>query len=235
MRDERPLGSLRQLIGNPTLKPAQIRSGDLRLDWFPGPGEMISVGGFYKDMKNPIEQVFIAAASSAYSFQNAAEAEVIGLEIDVQLQANRLTRLLNGVSFTGNYSWIDSEVFVVPGGVFQPTNTRRALEGQAPYVLNLGLNYANMWGLDAGVFFNRFGPRITAAGGQGVPDIVEQSRNSLDATLGFPLMGGASAKLRATNLLDADFLFEQSMNGFTRVQRGYSAGRTFAVSLSWEM
>jgi len=227
--------SLRQLIGNPTLKPATIRSGDLRVDWFPGPGEMISIGGFYKDMKNPIEQVFIAAASSAYSFQNAEKADIVGLELDVQLQANRLSRLFDGIFFSGNYSWIDSEVTVVPGGVFQPTNTRRALEGQAPYVLNLGLNYGNEMGVDAGVFFNRFGPRITAAGGSGVPDIEEMPRNSLDASLGFPLMGGATAKLRATNLLDAQYLFQQSLNGFTRVQRGYSAGRTFAVSLSWEL
>jgi len=225
--------SLRQLIGNPTLKPATIRSGDLRLDWFTGPGEMISIGGFYKDLKNPIEQVFIAAASSAYSFQNAEEASVVGVELDVQLQASRLSPLLEGVFFSGNYSWIDSEVTVVPGGVFQPTNTQRALEGQAPYVLNLGLNYGNTMGIDAGVFFNRFGPRITAAGGSGVPDIEEMPRNSLDASLGFPLTGGATAKLRATNLLDAQYLYQQSLNGFTRVQRGYSAGRTFAVSLSW--
>lgn len=227
--------SLRQLIGNPTLTPAQIRSGDLRLDWFPGPGEMISFGGFYKDMKNPIEQVFIAAASSAFSFQNAEKANVLGLEVDLQLNANRLTRLLDGVFFSGNYSWIESEVTVLPGGVFVPTNERRPLEGQASYVANVGLNYNNAWGLDAGVFFNRFGPRITAAGGQGIPDIEEQSRNSLDATVGFPLPGGVTAKARATNLLDAPYLFEQSLNGITRVQRRYMAGRMFAISLSWEL
>ncbi len=227
--------SLRQLVGNPALTPATIRSGDLRVDWFPAPGEMISVGGFYKDMKNPIEQVFIAAASSAYSFQNAEKASVVGIELDVQLQASRLHTVLEGVSFSGNYSWIDSEVTVVPGGIFQPTNERRALEGQAPYVLNLGLNYAHDLGLEAGVFFNRFGPRITAAGGGGVPDIREISRNSLDASLGFPLMGGARARVRATNLLDAPWLFEQSMNGFTRVQRSYTAGRTLSVGISREL
>ena len=227
--------SLRQLIGNPTLTPAEIRSGDLRLDWFPGPGEMISIGGFYKDMRDPIEQVFIAAASSAFSFQNAEKAEVIGIELDVQLQASRISPLLNGISFSGNYSWIDSEVTVRPGGVFFPTNERRALEGQAPYVVNLGLNYANQAGIDAGVFFNRFGPRITAAGGSGIPDIEEQPRNSLDASLGFPLPGGVSVKARASNLLDAPYLFEQSLNGFTRVQRRYTAGRTFSVGLSWEL
>ena len=81
--------SLRQLKGNPELVPAEIMGGDLRVDWFPGIGEMISVGGFYKSLTDPIEQVFVAAASSAYSFQNAEEATLVGLELDVRLRADR--------------------------------------------------------------------------------------------------------------------------------------------------
>jgi hypothetical protein len=226
--------SLRQLFGNPELESATIRSADLRLDWFPSPGEMISVGGFYKDMDEPIEQVFVAAASSAYSFQNADEAQVLGLELDVQLGLDRIWAPLQPFSFQGNYSWIDSEVKVRSEGIFQPTSESRPLEGQAPYVLNVGLNYASRFGLEAGLFLNRFGPRITAAGGSGVPDIEEQPRNALDATLAFPLPRGVRAKIKASNLLDADYLFNQSLNGFTRVQRQYSVGRTISVGLSWE-
>ena len=226
--------SLRQLFGNPELGVATIVSGDLRADWFPRPGEVISVGGFYKDMKDPIEQVFIAAASSAFSFQNAEEAQVFGLEVDVQLGLDRITDYLRDFSFQGNYSWIQSEVKVRAGGIFIPTETERALEGQAPYVVNLGLNYANLRGFEAGVFFNRFGTRINAAGGSGNPDIEEQPRNALDATFGFPLFAGVSAKLKATNLLDAPYLFTQELNGIERVQRRYVVGRTFSVGLSWE-
>jgi hypothetical protein len=226
--------SLRQLKGNPELEPAEILGGDLRFDWFPSSGELISVGGFYKEMKNPIEQVFVAAASSAYSFQNAEEATLYGLEMDVQLSAEHLARFLANLSFQGNFAWIDSEVTVVPGGIFLPTNLKRPLEGQAPYVLNLGLNYLPWEGWEAGVFFNRFGERLTAAGGSGLPDIYEQPRNALDATISFPLPQGVRVKLKGTNLLDADYLFEQSANGITRTQRMYSTGRTFSVGFSYE-
>jgi outer membrane receptor protein involved in Fe transport len=41
-------------------------------------------------------------------------------------------------------------------------------------------------------------------------------------------------KVKGTNLLDADYAFEQSANGITRVQRAYSVGRTFSVGFSWE-
>jgi hypothetical protein len=191
--------------------------------------------GFYKGMKSPIEQVFIAAASSAYSFQNAEDATVFGVELDVQLSAARLAETLENFSFQGNFSWIESEVRVREGGIYQPTNLKRPLEGQAPYVLNLGVNYSTWNGWEGGLFYNRFGKRLAAAGGSGLPDIYEQSRNALDATLSVPLRQGARIKLKATNLLDSEYRFEQSANGITRVQRLYSVGRTFSVGFSWEL
>ena len=57
----------------------------------------------------------------------------------------------------------------------------------------------------------------------------------LDATVGFGLPGGIQAKIKATNLLDAEYLFTQSGNGITQTQRRFLVGRTFSVGLSWEL
>ena len=226
--------SLRQLFGNPDLTPAEIVSTDLRVDWFPAPGEIFSLGGFFKSLDEPIEQVFVAAASTAYSFQNADEAVILGVEADAQFGLGRVSPALELFSASANYSWIHSDVTVRSGSIFEPTNLTRPLEGQAGYVVNAGLNWNNLAGVEAGVFFNRFGARLTAAGGSGVPDLYEQPRNSLDASLGFPLLAGAKARVRATNLLNADYLFSQSANGITQVQRLFTTGRTFSVGISWE-
>lgn len=226
--------SLRQIFGNPDLTPAEIVSTDLRLDWFAGPGELFSLGGFYKKLDEPIEQVFIAAASTAYSFQNADEATILGIEADAQMGLSRISPALQLFSVSANYSWIHSDVTVRGGSIFEPTNLTRPLEGQASYVVNAGLNWDNLSGVEVGLFYNRFGQRLTAAGGSGVPDLYEQPRNSLDASLGFPLLGGAKARVRATNLLDAEYRYEQAANGITQVQRLYTTGRTISVGLSWE-
>ena len=227
--------SLRQLFGNPELIPAEIASGDLRVDWFTGLGDMVSVGGFYKRLTNPIEQVFIAAASTAFSFQNAKEASVVGLEIETRFGLGRLASTLRDLSMQANLSLIDSDVEVRQGeGGFNPTNLTRPLEGQAAYVLNAGINYANSRQLELGLFVNRFGDRLEAAGGGGIPDLYEKARTQLDASVGFPLRGGASARIKATNLLDSSFLFEQEANGITQIQRLYSVGRTISVGLTWE-
>jgi len=227
--------SLRQLYGNPELTSADITSGDLRVDWFPGPGEMVSLGGFYKAIDNPVEQVFIAAASTAYSFQNAGDAEVLGLEADVQLGLHRLSGALRDFRTQVNYAWIDSNVRVRDGvGGYQPTNLERPLEGQASYVLNAGLSWVGRPGWEAGLFLNRFGRRLEAAGGSGLPDIYEQPRNALDATVGFGLPRGVRVRIKGSNLLDEPFRFEQSANGITLLQRQYAVGSTFSVGLSWE-
>lgn len=227
--------SLRQLVGNPTLTSARIVSGDLRLDWFPGPGELVSLGAFVKKMDAPIEQVFIAAASSAYSFQNAVDGEVRGIEFDLQLSGRRFAEALRNVSLSTNLSLIASEVNVRAEGIYQPTNLHRPLEGQAPYVFNVGISHAAPSGLEAGLYFNRFGERLTAAGGSGLPDIHEQPRNALDATVAFPLAGGVRARIKATNLLDAGHRYVQRAAGIERMQRQYPVGRTFSVGLSWEL
>ncbi|MDX1567375.1 MAG: TonB-dependent receptor [Longimicrobiales bacterium] len=228
--------SLRQIFGNPDLEAASIQNFDLRWDWFLSPGQMLSVGAFHKRIDDPIEQVFFATAGTAYSFQNGGEAEVTGIELDARLGLNVVADALENFSADLNYSWIDSEVEVRETGAFVPTNERRPLEGQASYVLNAGLNWILPGtGLEAGVYLNRLGERLTAAGGSGIPDIIERPRNQLDASLRFDLPVGGSLTAKATNLLDEPFVFQQSANGITHTQRKYWVGRTFSLGLSWEL
>ncbi len=55
----------------------------------------------------------------------------------------------------------------------------------------------------ATVLFNRVGERITEAGEVPLPDVVEQPRNMLDASVTFPLFGTLAARVDGKNLLDA--------------------------------
>lgn len=227
--------SLRQVVGNPDLQVARIRSADLRWDWFPRTGEVLSISGFYKALDKPIEQVFIAAASTAYSFQNAADGWLAGLEFDIRKRLDFVAAPLYAVTFQANLSLVESEVNVVSTGTFQPTNAQRPLEGQSSYSLNLGLLYGSPdGGSEIGAFYNRFGDRLRAAGGSGVPDIVEQPRNQLDASIKQKLFGNVRVKLKASNILDEPFRFEQEANAITQLQREYRTGVTFSFGMSYD-
>ena len=225
--------SLRQIFGNSDLKVADITNVDLRWDWFPRPGEVVSVGGFYKKLNDPIEQVFIATASSAYSYQNADEGRLFGVELD----ARKRLGFMGLEPFTGqfNLALIDSEVTVREVSFFIPTNTKRPLEGQSPWVVNAGVSYTSPHEDEVGLFFNVFGERVTAAGGSGIPDIYEQPRHQLDLTWKRPLTAGVRLKVKAENLRNEPLLFEQEANGIRLMQRRYEVGRTFSVALSYDL
>ncbi|MGH7459085.1 MAG: TonB-dependent receptor domain-containing protein [Longimicrobiaceae bacterium] len=228
--------SLRKLSGNPSLKVARLRSGDLRWEWFPRPNELLSVSAFYKELKNPIEQVLIATASSAaYSYQNAENGRIFGVEFDARLGLGSISPRLAPLTAQVNAALVDSEVNVVEKGTFIPTNPVRPLEGQAPYVVNASLLYARGGGIETGLFYNLTGKRLAAAGGNGLPDIDQRSRHQLDATFRAPLAGGITLKLKGSNLLGAEHVWEQSQNGITLLQRRYQPGRSFSLGLSADL
>lgn len=225
--------SLRSVEGNPDLQIADVRNWDLRWEWFPSPGETVSVSGFHKDLTRPIEQVFISAAAITYSYQNADDGELYGAEFSFRKKLGFLTPALEGFTLGGNLTLVDSEVQVSEEGVFDPTNQVREPEGQSNYSVNASLSYRDPGGgTEADVSFHVFGERITAAGGGGIPDIEEQPRPVLDLSFEQPLWRNMELELKAENLLDSAHEWTQSANGITRVQRRYHVGQSFSASLT---
>lgn len=226
--------SLRQLVGNPALEVAEITNLDAKWEWFPRRGEVLSIGAFYKQLDDPIEQVFLATASSAFSFQNATEGHVVGAELSVRRRLDFLGDFFEAFALAGNLSIIDSEVTVLTRGAFIPTNEKRRLEGQSPYVVNLNLVWQSETGAtEVGAFYNVFGPRIEAAGGSGVPDIEESARNVVDLTFRQQVTDRLGVRIKAENLLNAPYRWQQSANGITRIQREYRVGQSVSIGLSY--
>ena len=225
--------SLRQLRGNPKLEIADIYSVDAKWEWFPRTGEVFSFGGFYKYLDRPIEQVFFAAASSLYSYQNAESGYLFGVEGSVRKRLD-FNEFMSHFTLGGGFSVIESEVEVIPGSGFNPTNLTRPLQGQSPYTINANLQWISTGGsTEIGLFYGIFGKRIEAAGGSGVPDIELEPRNALDLTLRQRIGSRASIKLKAENLLNEPYEWTQSQNGITRTQRYYEVGQTISLSLSY--
>lgn len=225
--------SLRQLKGNPNLVIADITNADAKWEWFPNPGEVLSVGVFYKHLENPIEQVFFAAASSLYSYQNAESGYLYGAELTLRKRLD-YGEFWNHFTLGAGLSVTESNVTVVPGGGFNPTNPSRPLQGQSPYTVNANLTWQSTQGAtELGAFYGVFGSRIEAAGGSGVPDIVEDPRHVVDLTWRQQLRGYLSLRLKVRNLLDAPYQRSQEANGIERVQRYYTTGQSISLTLSY--
>lgn len=225
-----PLGGL-ILLGNPGLERALIRNADLRYEWFPSPGEVVSLGVFYKNFQNPIEQIIVPRTGfPALSWVNTSAANNYGVEFELRTSLGRLAEPLAPFTLFGNVTLMSSEIDVGADTLSPLTNQERPMVGQAEYVVNAGLAYSSHSGrFSATALYNLVGPRIVEAGVSGIPDTYEQSRHVLDLSLRFDAFAGVSVKLDAENLLDQRHLRTQG----TVTRHGYDTGRTFALGLSW--
>lgn len=221
----------RTLVGNPGLRRALIQNYDVRWEWYPAAGEVLSVGAFAKRFDGPIEQVDIATSGAPkLTFLNADGATNYGVELELRKGLGFAMPSLSGLSLLTNVTLMQSEINT-SNNALSSQRSRRPMVGQAPYVVNAGLSYASESGRTAAtVMYNVVGRRIFAAAIDTLrPDAYEMPRNALDFSLRFPVAGPVSGKLDVRNLLDAPYLTKQ---GSAEIER-YRVGRGISMGLSW--
>lgn len=178
----------RTFIGNLDLEQTEITNLDLRFEKFMKRGELISVSGFYKHFNNPIEiVVYKPETPTNFTPRNALSADVFGAELEVRKSLNFITDKL---SVTSNFSYILSQVEMTPNEIIGKTNElregqtlddKREMQGQAPYIINFGLNYNDKEsGFIANFSYNVQGPKLSIVGIGRLPDVYTESFHSLN-------------------------------------------------------
>jgi len=229
--------------GNPNLKDATIQNVDLRLEHYPTPGETYTLAAFYKKFTNPIEMVSVTTGND-FSFENAIGAVNYGLELEVKKSLETLIGLKN-FSMNLNASYIFSEV------EFENIQTERSrpLQGQSPYVLNLGLFYQNdKAGISSSIMYNVMGKRIMVAaqlnhGEVVTPDIYEMSRNVVDFSFNKKIGEKWELKFGVKDLLAQDYVTQQTYeyvsNGVNKTatlnNKVYNLGRTWSIGATLKL
>lgn len=236
------LGS--SVMGNYDLKAAYIQNFDIRYEWYPSKGEIVSVALFYKNFKNPIEWTYTVAGGTdlIYSYINARGADNYGVEVDIRKNLGFMG--LQDFSLSFNGAVIKSKVRFGEGN-----NIDRPMQGQSPYLINTGLFY-NHEGWSAAVLYNRIGKRIVGVGNKygtgadgsarNIPNSYEMPRNSLDLSFGWKI-GHWELKASVRDVLAERYLFKQiediQTTGQTKhieeVTRSYKPGRNFNLSVAY--
>jgi outer membrane receptor protein involved in Fe transport len=208
-------------VGNSELQRAVIDNFDLRWDWFFAPGELISVGGFYKKFDEPIEVGLESGADIRVTWRNAKSASNYGLEFDFKKNFDFLSDALKDVYFATNASVIRSKVTLHEEGI--QTNDERPLQGQSPYVINCQLGYDNVdTGRSLILLYNVFGKRISAVGGIGLPDIYEQPFHSLNVVAKMKLKDRVKLSFKINNILNRPVEFTQGDSVTWTYRKGVS-------------
>lgn len=219
--------------GNGNLQRSLVRHYDVRFEVFPRPGELLSASIFYKSFTNAIELVVVkgSALSSERTFMNANVARNYGIELEGRLGLGWLLPHLSNFSLYGNYSWIRSSVDVI-GTEATIEKRRRPLQGQSPYIINLGLTFDHpTLGTSVNVLFNRFGPRIAEVATAYEEDVIEQPRSVVDVVLTQPIFQRYELKFMVKDMLAQEQIFLQGDKKSRSNQKGasYSLGLSFKI------
>jgi TonB-dependent receptor len=200
-------------VGNPNLKTPSIHNIDLRYEFYPKDGEVISIAGFYKHFKNPIEsRVRYSGSNVTFSVDNAKSAYAYGAELEVRKSLKEVSNsaFVNNLTLVLNASVIKSDVLT--GFAGQEAN--RQLQGQSPYLINTGIYYTEpTMGLQINALYNVIGKRIFLVGDEAVqPTVYEMPRNVIDLNIIKAIGRHMELKLGVQDLLNQQFRLIQDSN-----------------------
>jgi len=227
--------------GNAELKRTLITNYDVRWEYFTGPGEVLAVSGFYKELQNPLERVIRTdIGNDALSIQNVEEGRVFGLEMEVRKNLGFLSHGLRHFNLSTNLTLVRSEVnipeleLIVAREARPDAPTTRDLQGQSPFIFNLDLGYANPEiGFTSSVSYNKFGDRLSIVAEGATPDIYERGYGSLNFTANKKLLGNFELSFKASNLLDPEIKQSQLFKGDEYLYSAYQTGRTFSLGIKY--
>lgn len=237
--------------GNPDLQMTEITNVDTRLEHFPSLKDVLAFSVFFKDFRNPIEPVILAAGDEgSLTYDNARGAKLIGIELEARRNLEFLAPALRDFSVVSNLTLAHSRIELKSGGTVNMTNLSRPLVNQAPWVFNLALDYSRAAsGVSGRILYNVVGPRVVEVGSGGLDDVYEHPRGILDVTAQKKFGESFSVKLEGRNLLNAEVLKTQGCgsdglfgstwrfscsHGEREAVSRYTEGTSFAVSAGYD-
>jgi outer membrane receptor protein involved in Fe transport len=218
------------VTGNAGLRRSLIQNYDVRWEWYPSAGEILSLAAFGKRFTDPIERVDQATSGEPQvTFVNAERATNYGVELEARKGLGFLGGAFEPLTAFANVTVMRSDITVGNRGISGNTNNNRPMVGQSPYVVNSGLTYGRGQA-SATLLFNRTGQRIVSAGIAPLADNYEQPRNVVDLSLRYPVVSGLAVRLDARNLLDAPFRVLQG----PVTREYYRLGRVIGVGFTYQ-
>lgn len=236
--------------GNTELKNCFVHNLDLRYEFYPAKGEVISLAAFYKHFDSPIEWTYTVSGGTdlIYSYKNAKSANSYGLELDLRKDLSFIG--LPGLSWSFNGALIKSRVQFAAGDREQ----NRPMQGQSPYLINTGLFYKyDRLKMDLALFYNRIGKRLIGVGrSEGstgddsnarVPDSYEMPRDVIDLTASKRFGSHLELKFNIRDLLDQKVYYKQfakvtgtdgSKKTVEEITRSYKPGRNIGLTIIYQ-
>jgi TonB-dependent receptor len=231
-------------VGNPGLKRTLINNYDIRYEFYPKPGEIIAVSAYYKTFKDPIIRAFNPKATiPELSFVNVDKAEVLGAEIEFRKSLAFIAPIMQNFYFNTNLTLIHSRVDIPSREIENAKNVdstytqeSRPFQGQAPYIVNAILTYANAKiGHESSLSFNVSGPKLYSISLFATPDVYEAPVPFLNFKTTQNIGKYWQLSFIMRNILNAKVSKTQQYKGQTYFAETFQIGRTFGLGVSFRI
>lgn len=197
---------------------------DLKLEWFPSGGEILSFGVYHKDIDNPIEAVGYLNASGVRDIYNvnSKKAKLWGVELEFYKSLSFLGEgdLLKHLFVYGNASVNDTKVtsFVNLDGTGGLYEANRPLYGQSPYSYNLGFDYVGDR-LGFSIRHNALGDQYILVGFEYFAEEIRKPYAITDAQISYKFFKEKNLELKfsAKNLFDEGIETYNNGNSYSHI------------------
>ncbi|TNE45360.1 MAG: TonB-dependent receptor [Sphingomonadales bacterium] len=206
--------------GNPDLKPRTSNNFDLSLEWYPTRGSMISVAGFYKDIKNLIFMQNITQAGYEYEGatytaristpMNSHSASVKGIEFSLRQDMHDImTGVLRNFVVSANATFIKGKQTVIQSD--ESIRKVNGLEGQPKFLANAALSYETER-FGASVAYNYVGDYLKSINEDSpVFDIHSRHRSEVSAQVRLKVRDGITLIAEGQNLAKSNIEYYRKM------------------------
>jgi len=200
------------------VKSTTVQHFDVRYEWYPGPGEIISASLFYKNFNSPME-IYKQGDIRLYYLKNNSRAKNYGLEVEVRKNlAFTKVPVIKNITLYGNFTALDARVTPLdvdfnrmdpnnPNKVL-PTEVERREEkrpqtGASNYMVNAGFYY-DAKPASFSLVYNYVSNRMFRPALYYSESLFERPLEALDAQLGIKLLKEKMlVRLNVSNLLNS--------------------------------
>lgn len=127
--------------GDPNLEKSEVFNADLKWEFFPSSGELLSATAFYKNIKNPINLALTRGSAGIFQYSNTGEqADVVGVEIESRLNLIKNEDEDPILNFNANITkmWFNQDLFE---NYQYKDVTETGLQGASDLILNGSLSF----------------------------------------------------------------------------------------------
>jgi len=240
-------------FGNPDLYSSTNYNADLRWEYFPKSGEVISITGFGKLIQNPINETIVASATNDISWVNSGkQATVFGAELEFKKdiinkpKATEASELGNKLSFGFNGAIMASDQDFDKNKVTQETdlnvnftNDSGKLTGASEVLLNGDISYFKEFSENGNILATLIGnyssENIYAIGSAGKGDLVNEGLFTMDIILKSKISKRINVGISIKNILDSKIKRYQDNETGKVAVKSFKRGVNASLSLKYDL